>query len=404
MGWDWGMAFQRYSDSWRKHRRAFHEKFHSGAVGIFKTSQIKHSRDLLRRLLVKPDDFAKHLRHVAGAIIMEVTYGIHIKPEDDPYIINADEASRGIGEAGVPGSFMVDRLPWLRHLPDWLPGMAFKEKARKWHKITTDMKELPYQYAKAEVDAGRADECFVSVHLEELTAKDKFSPEEEEVVKNAAGIAFTGGSDTTVSLMTTFILAMALHPEVQKKAQKELDSVLGGVRLVEFEDESELPYISAVVKETMRWHPLFPQSLAHAAVEEDVVGEYYIPKGSIVIGNSWRLLHNEEDFGPNTDRFIPERFLEKSAIRDPETTGSFGYGRRICPGMHMAQNLLFIEIASILQTFDISGPRDANGTELPMEYNMTSGIFSYPVDLKCSIVPRSNAAVQLIEESLKSIT
>ncbi|KIJ28827.1 hypothetical protein M422DRAFT_37205 [Sphaerobolus stellatus SS14] len=297
---------------------------------------------------------------------------------------------------------MVDRLPWLKHLPDWLPGMAFKEKARKWYKFTRAMRDLPYQYTKAEMEAGKADECFVSSHLEDLTTKNKFTPEEEEVVKDAAGIVFAGGSDTTVSMMTTFVLAMALYPEVQKKAQKEIDNVLGGLRLVEFEDEPELPYISAMVKETLRWHPLLPQGVAHAALEEDVVGEYFIPKGSIVIGNSWRLLHNEEDFGSNTDKFIPERFLDKSATRVPENTGSFGYGRRICPGRHMAQNLLFIEIASMLQTFDISGPRDVNGKELPVEYNMTSGFFSFPVNMKCSIVPRSPAAVQLIEESLKS--
>ena len=80
---------------------------------------------------------------------------------------------------------------------------------------------------------------------------------------------------------------MARFPEVQRKAQEELDRVLGGVRLVEFEDQPELPYISAVCKELLRWHPLLPQSFAHATVKEDTVGEYFIPKGTVVLGNTW---------------------------------------------------------------------------------------------------------------------
>ncbi|KIJ33701.1 hypothetical protein M422DRAFT_264318 [Sphaerobolus stellatus SS14] len=311
----------------------------------------------------------------------------------------------------------------MKHIPDWLPGTSFKRLARQWCQNATAMNDLPYEYAKAQVATGTHEPSFVSAHLDDLVAKDKLTPEAEEVVKNAAGIVFAGGSDTasyyipfffmpsdrpnrsaqTVLQMTLFILAMALFPDVQRKAQRELDSVLGGIRFVEFEDEPELPYISAVVRETLRWHPLLPQSVAHAALEEDVVGEYYIPKGSIVVGNTWRLLHDQDDFGPQPDQFMPERFLNKTARRDPEVTGAFGYGRRICPGRHMAQNLLFIEIASILQNFEISGPLDANGKEQPLVYKMTSGFFSHPVDMELSIRPRSEAAVKLIEETLKRV-
>jgi len=143
--------------------------------------------------------------------------------------------------------------------------------------------------------------------------------------------------------MKTFLLAMILFPEVQKKAQKELDNILGGIRLPEFEDEPELPYISAICKETLRWHPLLPQGVAHASSEDDIVEGYFIPKGTVIVGNTWYatrfcfhssdsaihrgLLHNETDFGPNIDKFQPERFL-KPGVRDPASTGAFGYGRR----------------------------------------------------------------------------
>ena len=82
---------------------------------------------------------------------------------------------------------------------------------------------------------------------------------------------------------------MALYPDVQEKAQKELDAVLGGIRLPEFEDKSSLPYVVGVCREALRWHPLLPSGVAHATTEDDVVGEFFIPKGSIVIGNSWYI-------------------------------------------------------------------------------------------------------------------
>ncbi|KIJ24511.1 hypothetical protein M422DRAFT_274683 [Sphaerobolus stellatus SS14] len=398
MGWGWGMTFQRYGEWWRRHRRAMHEKFHNGVVNTFKPSQTKHTRDLLRRLLATPEDYPEHIRFVAGAVIMEATYGIQVKERDDPYLVAADKSLRSLGEAAAPGTFLVDNFPWMKYIPDWVPGATFKQKGREWAKHVSDMNELPFQATKAAMLQGKADDCFVTSHLEELDTLKEVPADQEIVIKNTAGIVFAGGSDTTVNTTITFILAMALFPEVQRKAQAELDHLLGGIRLVEFEDEPELPYIAAIRKEVLRWHPLLPQGVAHATSEDDVVGEYFIPKGTVVIGNSWALLHDEADFGPDTNKFIPERYF-MPGVRDPALTGAFGFGRRICPGSHMAENSLFMKIASMLQVFDISGPRDATGRELPLEYTFSSGFFSFPDNFKCSITPRSQAARELILQS-----
>ncbi|KIJ39732.1 hypothetical protein M422DRAFT_174720, partial [Sphaerobolus stellatus SS14] len=163
-----------------------------------------------------------------------------------------------------------------------------------------------------------------------------------------------------------------------KKVQEELDAVLGGVRLPEFEDMATLPYTVAAYKETMRWHPLLPLGVAHAATQDDVIDGYFIPRGAIVFGNSWVLLREEADFGPDTDKFDPGRFMEPGR-RDPRQTGAFGYGRRMCPGRYMAENSLFIAVASILQNFDITPPRDSSGKEVMPEYEWTSGLFSYVI-------------------------
>ena len=84
-----------------------------------------------------------------------------------------------------------------------------------------------------------------------------------------------------------FLLAMALFPEVQKRGQAELDRVVGPDRLPDFEDIKSMPYIRALTMETMRWLPVFPSAIPHAAVADDEYMSYRIPKGTIVIPVSY---------------------------------------------------------------------------------------------------------------------
>lgn len=89
------------------------------------------------------------------------------------------------------------------------------------------------------------------------------------------------------STLQTFFLAMALYPEAQRKAQAELDAIIGPDRLPEFADQDSLPYIHAIVKECLRWQNVFTLGLPHRLMEDDEYKGYYIPKGSIVLGNVW---------------------------------------------------------------------------------------------------------------------
>jgi cytochrome P450 len=80
---------------------------------------------------------------------------------------------------------------------------------------------------------------------------------------------------------------MALFPEVQHKAQQELDAVLGSNRLPQFQDRENFPYVDALVKEVLRWHPVVPMSVAHTSTQDDTCEGYFIPKGSSVLANIW---------------------------------------------------------------------------------------------------------------------
>lgn len=80
---------------------------------------------------------------------------------------------------------------------------------------------------------------------------------------------------------------MCLNPSVQDKAQEELDRVVGKDRLPGFDDRDNLPYIEAIWKETLRWNTVAPLSIPHAAQQDDEIQGYHIPKGAIIIPNTW---------------------------------------------------------------------------------------------------------------------
>jgi hypothetical protein len=91
----------------------------------------------------------------------------------------------------------------------------------------------------------------------------------------------------TVSSIASFFLAMTLYPEAQRKAQEEIDRVVGTTRLPTFNDRPNLPYVDALVKEVLRWNPIAPMGVPHTSIKDDICEGYFIPKGSMVLPNIW---------------------------------------------------------------------------------------------------------------------
>lgn len=90
--------------------------------------------------------------------------------------------------------------------------------------------------------------------------------------------------------MGTFFLAMACNPAAQKKAQEEIDKLIGDDRLPEYGDRPNLPYVEALYREVMRWRPAVPLGVPHATTQDDIYDGYYIPKGTTVISNIWYVV------------------------------------------------------------------------------------------------------------------
>lgn len=156
--------------------------------------------------------------------------------------------------------------------------------------------------------------------------KNAPDPAEEYIIKWSTVAIYGGGADTTVSATFGFFLLMMQHPEVQRAAQEELDSVVGLDRLPSFDDRPNLPYINALVKELLRFAPVVPMGLPHVGLEDHVYNGYHIPKGAILLANIWNF-HHDPTLYKDPNEFRPERFLGEKPELDTHST-VFGFGRR----------------------------------------------------------------------------
>ncbi|KAK0465902.1 cytochrome P450 [Desarmillaria tabescens] len=395
-GWDNNFAFMRYSDWWRKHRRMFHQYFQPRAVPAYYPVQMKATLDLLQQLHRSPDAFVKHVRHLAGSIIMKTVYGYDVDPNGDHFVELVDQADESIRATAIIGAFLVDYIPSLQYLPRWTPGAKFLSLASAWRKDVEDMTEEPFRYTMESLAKGNAPPSFVAENLTKNESSE--NAKHLEIVRNTAAVAYSAGADTTVSVILSVILAFLLYPEVQAKAQAEVDAVIGhGTRLPNFDDHPQLPYIDAIVLEALRWKPVAPLGVAHRTMEEDVYRGYYIPAGATVIGNVWAMLHDEKDY-PNPLVFNPDRFMPQDGKEvQPEPTVVFGFGRRICPGRYLAVNTAWIAVASMVSTLSFSKAVDSEGRVIEPNNTYTSAFVSFPMPFKCMIKVRSTAAQALLD-------
>ncbi|KAJ7235516.1 cytochrome P450 [Mycena rebaudengoi] len=386
----------------RARRRLFQHEFNPTASLKLRPKVTSACHGLLRNILQHPDRVMDHLRHMAGALILSAGYGLEVLPESDPHINRAVNAIRTLSDATTPGKYLVDSLPILKYVPDWFPGAEFKRNAKVWRKLARDSMELPFAYVKREMASGTARPSFTLSCLRNVENLDNPADVEyhEDVIKSTVGTMFLAGADTTVSALGTFVLGMLSNPDAMRKAQLDIDRVVGPNRLPDFSDEPSLPYVSALVKEALRWESVTPFGIPHFVSVEDVYRGYRIPAGSIVVANSWAMSHDEVMY-PDSFSFKPERFLLDGKLNpDVRTpTFAFGFGRRICPGRHMAMSSLWISIASILAAFDISKAVGEDGNVVEPSYEYEPGMVSVPAPFQCSIKPRSQMAINLIVAS-----
>ncbi|GFZ16979.1 cytochrome P450, family 78, subfamily A, polypeptide 10 [Actinidia rufa] len=161
------------------------------------------------------------------------------------------------------------------------------------------------------------------------------------------------GTDTVAILLEWIIARMVLHPDIQAKAQSEIDTAVGAAREVSNSDLPNLPYLQAIVKETLRVHPPGPLlSWARLAIHDTHIGNHFVPAGTTAMVNMWAITHDEQVWAePN--KYRPERFMEEDvAIMGSDLRlAPFGSGRRVCPGKAIGLATVQLWLAQMLQNF-----------------------------------------------------
>ncbi|CAA3031596.1 licodione synthase-like [Olea europaea var. sylvestris] len=207
---------------------------------------------------------------------------------------------------------------------------------------------------------------------------------------------FTAGTDTTAIAIEWALAELINHPSVLKKAQEEIEEVVGSHRLVQESDASNLPYIQAIIKETFRLHPPIPMLARKSTTDCEIKG-YTIPAGTLLFVNIWSIGRNRK-YWDNPLEFRPERFLEPSKDSNEDTIDvkgqhfellPFGTGRRGCPGMLLALQEVHTVLAAMVQCFDWKLP-PSDGDHLGgVDMSERPGLTAPRAhDLVCLLVPR----------------
>lgn len=395
---DWGqsVAYLDYNDRWKRDRRMLHESLHKGALPQYYPGQEKQVHALLGRLVDAPSTLGEFKEQAGFAItagIVHATYGYTPKSQNDDWLRKLAETAEHAAQATLPTSFIVNFIPSLNYLPEWLPGTGWKRLVRRWREEKEYISSAPYAWVKEQI---RNNNAVPSIVQGLLSAFPSHTPgaQDDLHIEIMSSTLFGAGSHTTLATIMFFLLAMVLYPDVAIKIQAEIDNVLGDAeRLPTMQDREHIPYIQNVILELLRWQPVTPLALPHTVKEADEYKGYHIPKDSIIIGNTWAITRDESIY-PDPERFNPDRFLDPNVPPAP----AFGFGRRVCPGNHFAEVTLFLLISSLMYVFDIRRAGDENGDEIVPEVKIAvdSSLTCKPESFKFIMRPRSEAHERLV--------
>ncbi|KAH7332819.1 cytochrome P450 [Rhizoctonia solani] len=301
--------------------------------------------------------------------------------------------------SGFATHYWANAFPILRHIPSWLPGSGFKCHAEHMREIRKQILKETFEPVLDKALQGAAQLPSYTSNLIELKGGRDISEEDIYLVKWTSSAMFGAGSTTTTALVHSFIFAMCIHPEVASRVQVEIDTQVGHDRVPTLNDQSILTYTDAVLKEVIRFYPVFPLGLEHCASENIKVRDYTIKKGTIIEANIWALMHDAVMY-PDPYTFNPDRFLKSVPDTDPRRF-LFGFGRQVCPGQHIANNSALTMCAAFMSVFDIVANQEttkkaAQCVKQPWKMMKPYGPME-PMPFSCTIKPRDDAAITVLE-------
>ncbi|KAG1877308.1 cytochrome P450 [Suillus subluteus] len=340
------MVVSRAGDRFRRKRRALHTHLQPKSAEAYQPLQMSQAKTVILSILDDPRNFQNHVTTYAAATIMKIAYGKTTPTlATDPEIREARQLIRRLNPILRHGYYLVDSIPWLKYLPWYAPEL--KDEFKRTKRLYTDQLNHVKLQMQSNEDIGPSFSKYIleNGHLYDLT---------ETEMAYLAGSFFGAGTETTAVAISTVLMAAAHFPEEQAKVQVELDAVIGRERAPTFADKTSLPRLEAFISEALRWRPVALEGFPHRTTEDVIWENYCIPAGTTVTGNHWAISRDPEVY-PEPDAFKPQRWInDQGRLRDDLTFFVFGFGRRVCPGQHVANRSVFINSLLILWAFQLS--------------------------------------------------
>ncbi|KAI0096422.1 putative O-methylsterigmatocystin oxidoreductase [Nemania sp. FL0031] len=412
MGWGVTLTFLRWSPRFKLHRKLLQTSFTQSACKAYRPIQVEEARRAARAIVADPGSWEILLRQFSTAVVLRVGFGIEIQEKDDPYIRMMLDVEEATGQGGVPAGNIVDFFPILRYMPNSFSRISnlFRplRHARRTKQFIQRLHDSPWEVVEPSIRANESKPSFVHTHFGRYLANEASNRPNEatiEDIKGAAGAIAIAGGNTTWSTIIVCILGLLVNPEARAKARAELEDVIGVdedgdlLRLPNFDDRPRLKYLSNMLHEATRWQPLSPLGVPHATLADDDYKGYHIPAGSVVYPNV-KAMSRDERYYSSPEEFYPERYNPTidGGRGEPLPHGPFGFGRRACPGEHLAMSGVYIMISTLLATMHIQCPIDKDGNDIKPNIAFSDGLSGVPDKFDCRITPRSQHIVQLLQD------
>ncbi|KAL0937329.1 cytochrome p450 [Colletotrichum truncatum] len=411
------IALMHESPKWRAERKIAAAYFSAKNLDTnLRAIQEAEFNRMVCDLLEKPKDFRPLIKRTTASIASITIYG-HRAPDPESfwgcvrfyYIRHLQLMRVQISKAIEPGSYLpVEQFPILGLIPEnWTESK--KRGVEFYHTMTNIWNEARDRVEKRRNSGDKRESLLDRLLSEDIKCDAQLTYTE---LNNFLGGVHMGASDTTATATLNTILFLAKHPEYQEKARAELDRVCGTERTPVWSDFKDLPYINCILKEGLRIRPVLPTGIPHCAKEDRWYEGMLIPAGSTIFAPPFGLNHdskwldspstyNPDRFLPQADKLAPE--LAASAKYDERDHYSYGVGRRICVGIHLAERSQWRMAALILWAFKIEREVGENGELIELDTSYAcydEGLLHFPKEFKVRLVPRSEAHAKILRKNM----
>ncbi|KAM7258130.1 hypothetical protein ACFE04_013871 [Oxalis oulophora] len=382
------MVFTVYGDHWRKMRRIMTLPFFTTKVVNQYSDMWEEEMELvvddLEKMKSKGIVVRRRLQLMLYNIMYRMMFDAKFESMEDPLFV---EATRFNSERSkLAQSFDYNYGDFIPLLRPFLRG--YLNKCRDLQSRRLAFFNNYYVDERRKIMAANGGKHKISCamdHIIEAQIRGEISDENVVYIVENINVA---AIETTLWSIEWAIAELVNHPTVQRKIRDEIKTTLKGNSVTE-SNLSQLPYLLATVKETLRLHTPIPLLVPHMNLEEAKLGGFVIPPETKVVVNAWWLANNPK-LWENAEEFRPERFLEEELNTEAAVAAGkvdfrylpFGMGRRSCPGIILALPILGLVIAKLVSKFELKPPP---GVE-KIDVNEKGGQFSLHIATHSTVV------------------